>query len=473
MKIIYDFKFNKNKPIITLNIVNEKKNLIKFNFPKSHAGGINQDKNIKIIKTNINGKKSHNHFVKIVYTFYKFHKLNQKNIHKYAYHIIKYPDYFLFTSMNGLIIPYINKNTILDVTFITNSDNLFISGFGNLKKYEIKIDYETMHSLVFVNAKNYLEKNNVIITYPSNAYFFVNINYISNKLNQFIEKCNKFFNYNNNLKFLVNYIGNKTTEKTYLISGEGFYAGFNYFVFSNINRFIKDDKKTFMAILYHELYHHFNIFNGDEKIYWFSEGFTEFFSKLFSLSSKEFIYECNKFIESYYKNPYHNSNIKIMTHYNFWNNYYIEKLSYTKGFVYALYLYQSDKLFLDKYKKIINHNILYKKKQNNDYFKKMLKDKNFQKYIINGKTIKIKFNVEKIIKKYNLGFNLDKAIHDKILEITDNNSNIYKIGIKEGPISSIDIIENGDKIIIKQNKKKYIFSPLSDETLSIPKLIKI
>ena len=51
MKIIYNFDFKKNNLVVTLNVINEKKKLIQYNFPKCTAGETNLDKDIKIIES--------------------------------------------------------------------------------------------------------------------------------------------------------------------------------------------------------------------------------------------------------------------------------------------------------------------------------------------------------------------------------------------------------------------------------------
>ena len=83
--------------------------------------------------------------------------------------------------------------------------------------------------------------------------------------------------------------------------------------------------------------------NEDESLnYWWTEGFTDFYSRLIAYRSKSidkntFINEINKFLRSYYLSPVNqepNSRIKK----DFWNNYDIQKLPYYRGFVFAIYL---------------------------------------------------------------------------------------------------------------------------------------
>ena len=162
------------------------------------------------------------------------------------------------------------------------------------------------------------------------------------------------------------------------------------------NLSIPKRKKITINIL-HEL---FDLYNHGVSSYaesWFNEGFTEYFCRLLSLNKSEFIKEINDIMVQYMINPYRNTNISILTKENFWNNKYIEKLPYTKGCVYALYLHQKYKnKFIDNFKNIIR-DIRKNVKFNNPRLKNYLQnnidnDINFDKYIIDGATISIKSN---------------------------------------------------------------------------------
>ena len=65
------------------------------------------------------------------------------------------------------------------------------------------------------------------------------------------------------------------------------------------------------------------------------------------------------------------------------------------------------------------------------------------------KLLKIKTNEKRIIKYYNQYFFMDPAINNKILKITDRNSNIFKLDLKNKPIFSMNLVKKKRKIIIE------------------------
>jgi hypothetical protein len=167
-------------------------------------------------------------------------------------------------------------------------------------------------------------------------------------------------------------------------------------------------------------------------------------------------------------NPYRNSDISIMTKYNFFHNEYIQKLPYQKGFVYALYLYQRyGNEFINKFKTIINRihkGAIY----DMDNYKRTLGDKNFDKYIIKGDTIRLKYKKTKKINQLKLDFDLDYAIKNNIIKDLDDESKSYKKGLRNGKIEELrinykernmEIIQKGKTIKIKNNNGKSIDVP--------------
>lgn len=119
-----------------------------------------------------------------------------------------------------------------------------------------------------------------------------------------------------------------------------------------INSFTAFIPKGLAKIHYYILFAHENLHNWiggkisnnkDEELnYWFTEGFTDYYSRLIALRSKgidkaEFVQEVNHILHDYYLSPVNqepNSRIKK----DYWNNYDIEKLPYYRGFVFAIYL---------------------------------------------------------------------------------------------------------------------------------------
>lgn len=180
------------------------------------------------------------------------------------------------------------------------------------------------------------------------------------------------------------------------------------------------------------------------------------------------------FLIQYWTNPYKNSKIHSMTRDNFWNNKFIEKLPYVKGFVYAIYLVQTyGNQFLERYKRIIvnhyeTHTII-----NNKLLKSDLNDNNFNKYIIDGFTIKIKNDYSKKVKSVYFGFDLEAAIHKKIISNLDKKSETYKNAIRNGNIEELHINYSIGTMMIKQNNKRVTIDLFVGPYINIPQIKKL
>ena len=99
-------------------------------------------------------------------------------------------------------------------------------------------------------------------------------------------------------------------------------------------------------------------------IYWWTEGFTVYYSKVLALRSggislEEFTTNCNKILKNYYLSPELNApNKKIIR--RFWQNIDIYQIPYLRGFMFAVYLnylikknnpaYSLDNVMLDLFK---------------------------------------------------------------------------------------------------------------------------
>lgn len=99
-------------------------------------------------------------------------------------------------------------------------------------------------------------------------------------------------------------------------------------------------------LLAHEHLHNWigNILLNSEEIlnYWWSEGFTEYYTRVLSLrhnivSQEEFVSEINYLLNEYYSSAYINiSNLELNK--QFRNNYNISRIPYLRGMIFALYL---------------------------------------------------------------------------------------------------------------------------------------
>lgn len=195
----------------------------------------------------------------------------------------------------------------------------------------------------------------------------------------------------------------------------------------------------------------------DSSDYWWSEGFTDYYARVLALRSggislEEFIDECNQILRNYYLSPVINQpNTRIKN--SFWKNENVQKLPYTRGFVFAVYLNSLIKLYDDT--KSVDNIILdlFKIAKQQPFsvksFKEIAKNYTFQgikqeisKFIDQGKTIDLTvaasiLPLEKIkMGTYQRGFDRDKILKNKIIHNINPNSNAYKAGLR-----------NGDKVV--------------------------
>ncbi|XLM33615.1 MAG: M61 family peptidase [Rickettsia africae] len=220
------------------------------------------------------------------------------------------------------------------------------------------------------------------------------------------------------------------------------------------------DKQDYITLLLaHEHLHNWTgkkIRNNLERLnYWWSEGFTDYYSRVLALRSsvitlEEFVEEFNKFFENYYLSPVINEpNNLIETDY--WQDYAVQRLPYYRGFVLALYLdnfikennksKSLDNVMLDLFKTSKEQEF------SSDYFKTIVKnyvpkgiDKEINEYIEQGKTIDLA-NVAKVLPiekitmwAYDRGFDRDALINNYTIKDIDENSNAYKSGLRNRDI---------------------------------------
>lgn len=211
-------------------------------------------------------------------------------------------------------------------------------------------------------------------------------------------------------------------------------------------------------LLAHEHFHNWTggkIQKADEELdYWWSEGFTEYYSRVLALRARQisldtFIEECNNFFSNYYLSKVKNaSNIKIKQ--EFWSNYDIHKLPYSRGFVLAIYLNNLIKRY-DKNKSLDNVMLeLFAEHKNKkfsiDLFKKILSkyipeyevERIIRLYVVEGQTINLAETSkylpieEAYIGSYEPGFDTEVFKRDRLIKGLKIDSRAYEAGLREG-----------------------------------------
>jgi len=215
----------------------------------------------------------------------------------------------------------------------------------------------------------------------------------------------------------------------------------------------------------HELQHNWTgtlIKNNDEeKQYWFSEGFTEYYtvkniarSKIYGLDKSYFIEELNSFIKDLYTSPVNDMPNSEMTYENFWSGKEgIQKLPYKRGALLAFYLdykikqdTQGEKNLDNVLLDFKNDAIKSEQKITHPYFIKTLNtylnddfEPFFNTHIEDGKLYNFTqmfedfgFEYHATSKVFDLGFTFSEDKRS-ILAI-DQSSEAYKAGLRKGDL---------------------------------------
>lgn len=351
--------------IITLQYYGE------LEYPNDYASFNNLSKYIKII--------SHNKNI-IKFTYHNLPVLEEDDERQLDIPFIK--DNYIQIRSAFLIKP---KENNFNVSFESNMD-FCVSSLGRNPKGIYNFDKNKFDSLLFSFNGTIVEKDKVVLSYYPKSFMYMHPEVIINKINTYLKRCYAFFGVKEDIVFLITYVGYMLKTNKTGHGGSGAYGGFQFMIIDNETT--KELEFKIELTMYHELFHHFNYNTNDYSTSWFSEGFTEYFSKRIALMDNKKLLnkEIKKHIEKYNNNPYKNSHISKQTKHNFWNDVNYEKLPYDKGFCYALYLHKKyGNEFLNSYKKLIKK--MNKKKikiTNNDFKKIFYFDDKFNDIIING-----------------------------------------------------------------------------------------
>jgi predicted metalloprotease with PDZ domain len=226
----------------------------------------------------------------------------------------------------------------IKINFVKNEfKGLFHSSFG--EQYNQTIDVVREDLYAFRKHTFTIEKDTVYFLTRGNWKAFTDQD-IFQLLKETITSQNKFWNELRGYNFSVSLV--PTYESWYSVGGSGFSTSFISFASNN-------EKVTFnhMRWLYnHELLHKWigrTILNENEvEQYWFSEGFTDYYSYKLQLKNdhlqvEEYIDILNKeVIIPHYQDPVKNVPNSLLTFQKYWSNYAkYQKLPYRRGLLYA------------------------------------------------------------------------------------------------------------------------------------------
>jgi predicted metalloprotease with PDZ domain len=173
-------------------------------------------------------------------------------------------------------------------------------------------------------------------------------NKIQDLIFKVIESQRDFFQDYDFKDYMVSVIEQKASNDTKMafMGGISLYNSFAFHTTKNI------DFKLYKTLFAHEHLHTWicnKIQNSEEALnFWWSEGFTDYYSKVLAVRSGvfdfyHFIDEINLILKDYYTSPVVNINNNELSQ-GFWQNVDIQKISYLRGAVFALYLNSKIKL---------------------------------------------------------------------------------------------------------------------------------
>lgn len=257
----------------------------------------------------------------------------------------------------------------------------------------------------------------------------------------------------------------------------------------------------------HELQHNWIgslIRNDDEeKQYWFSEGFTDYYTlkniaknNIYNYDEGYFINEFNAFVKALYTNPAREMPNSEMTYDNFWSGKEgIQKLSYRRGAFLAFYLDQKIKQDSEGVKSLDDVMLDFKndaektgQKITHTYFikavNKYLKE-DFQSFfnlhIEEGKLYDFKsiydefgFEYQPTSKVFDLGFTFSED--RKQIASIDEKSEAYKAGLRQGDSVKgmsyyYDSIDHEAEFTIEREGEEVLVKYLPIKEVDLPKLL--
>lgn len=255
----------------------------------------------------------------------------------------------------------------------------------------------------------------------------------------------------------------------------------------------------------HELMHNWighTITNGnEEEQYWFSEGFTEYYTfkniaanHINGLGGEFFIDEMNRTIRDLYASSVGDAPNSEINYDHFWNNYEYSKLPYWRGAIFAFYLDQKIKQISkgqqsldDVMHHIYTDAITKDQKLTHDYFVELMKsywndgfDTFFQKHIEEGQ----KLDLEALFIELDLAYSTESDIYELGFEFTEDRKGIksvtegskaWEAGIREGDaVFSRSIwqgnIEKEVELGVKRNGEQLHFSFYPVKKAKVPQM---
>lgn len=248
--------------------------------------------------------------------------------------------------------PYLEYNLTMNWS-LPNTGFEIVNSFGAEKKQVFATTYDQFSSSIFMggelNTKVEELNNQKVVFSTPDKWEHIDIEQLNQDLNKIIQQQRTFWNdYSQDLQTVTLV---KTHEEcpnveecNYSVGGTGLTNSFACMASDNLGV----DNNRMNWLFSHELFHHWlgDLIRNqkEEREYWFSEGFTDYYSYKLLLRNDmmtpiEFINKANtEVIKPHYSSPIKNAANNEITVERFWSDYQWEKLPYQRGWLYAFYL---------------------------------------------------------------------------------------------------------------------------------------
>lgn len=259
------------------------------------------------------------------------------------YRAIVQPDYFHFIGHAVFVYPELDPVTPIDVTLDWKgvSPDQVANSFGARELHQqFSSDLRTFRGGVFLGGGIKLSKLGVRgrpVWIASRGEFGFKDADFQSLVERVLITEREFWRDDDFPYFLISVLSVSNDDKQY--GGAGTPNGFAIFA----GRKTKIDSDL-THLLFHELFH---TWNGrkigrqepEELVYWFSEGFTDYYARVLSLRAglitlEEYVDEYNEKIRNYWGSPVRNEPSQRVLK-DFWNNTSVEKLPYQQGDILA------------------------------------------------------------------------------------------------------------------------------------------
>ena len=472
------------------------------------GGAIEINKDSSWILVNHNGKKG-----PLVLEYQLQQDFSLEDQPRECYRPIVQPDYFHLFSHNFFMVPDTwesDSKSTRQVNLIWEAfpdDYVIHNSFGSKERVQHLdgISLEEFHMAIFVGGDFQLHKGeikgNKVVLAVRGEWMPFDENEVFDVLMETLKVQRNFWDDHSQEYFTVT-LRPMDMDRGSAFQGSGLTNSFACSVSNNENT----ELSQVIYLFNHELQHNWTgltIQNeNEEEQYWFSEGFTEYYTakniSKYGIGGTEkdfFIQQLNETIRNLYTSPVFDAPNSEINYDNFWISQDYGKLPYYRGCVYAflldnwIYNQSGGSQKLDNLMKgILLDAVNQDQKVSHSYW---LSEQEsylgaeagsfFDKHIEKGEP----FPLEELLAKYGYEYDLNSQTFDlgfefssdgKMVKSIDESSEAYKAGLRKGDQFTTYSIEYGDiekpvSLEIKRDNQKISLSYLAVKQLPIPRLL--